>query len=195
MMQFTTRELVYLGALGAATLVLAAALGTGLTAATGIPMIGGIFNAVITASVLTIGAKGVERFGAGIILWFVLSMLAIPTLTMGPPGVHKIIIGLFGGLVWDLTFLLVGRRLAGYLVAGGVMMLSIMLGVLGASIWLGLPGKERLLGAIAMLIPFNFILGLIGTYLGFKLFDAKVSEVGYVQRMLLDRQDSEKAEV
>jgi len=75
------------------------------------------------------------------------------------------------------------------------MMLSIMLGVLGASIWLGLPGKDRLLGAIAMLIPFNFILGLIGTYLGFKLFDAKVSEVGYVQRMFLDRQDSEKAEV
>lgn len=189
-MKFTIRELFYLGAISATSLALAAALGTGLTAATGIPMVGGLANAVITAAVLTIGAKGVPRFGTGIILWFVFATLAIPTLTMGPPGIYKIGAGLLGGLLWDLSFLISGRRLLGYLISGTVMMLAIMFGVLGASILLGLPGKERLLGAIAVLIPINAVLGLAGTYLGFKLFNARVSKVGYVQRMMADTENA-----
>ncbi|HWM92709.1 MAG TPA: hypothetical protein VN493_18235 [Thermoanaerobaculia bacterium] len=183
-MKFTARELMYLGAIAAGTLAIGVALGTGLTAATGIPMVGGLLNGLITAAILSIGAKGVPKFGTGIILWFVMSTLAVPTLTMGPPGLYKIAVGLISGLVWDLCFLIFGRKTWGYLLSGSVMMLTVMFGVVGASVLLGLPAKDQLLKALAFILPLNFILGLIGTYLGLKIFDRRVVRIGYVRRML-----------
>ena len=97
---FRTNELVYLGFIGAITIALGIVLGTALNA-TGIPMLGGLANAIVTAAVLTIGVKGVQKFGSGTILWLVVSTLAIPTLSMGPPGAHKLLVGLVAGLLWD----------------------------------------------------------------------------------------------
>lgn len=182
-MRFTQRELMYLGAIGAGTLAIGAALGTGLTMATGIPMIGGLLNGLITAAILSIGAKGVPKFGAGVILWFVMSTLAVPTLTMGPPGLYKIPIGLLSGLIWDCCFLIFGRKTRGYLLSGAFMMLAVMFGVVGASILLGLPAKDQLLKALAFIVPINFVLGMIGTYLGVKIFEQRVARIGYVRKM------------
>lgn len=187
---FSNRELMFLGAIGSATLAIGAALGTGLTAVTGIPMIGGLLNAVATAAVLNVGAKGVPRFGTGVILWFVVSLLAIPTLTMGPPGLYKIPIGIIGGLVWDIGFLVFGRRTWGYLFSGALMMLAIMFGVVGASVLLSLPAKEQLLKAFAVILPINFVLGMAGTYLGLKVFDKRVVNVSYVRRMISKQANS-----
>ena len=192
MSRFSVRELMYLGTIGAATLALGAAIGTGLTAATGIPMIGGLLNAVITAAVLTIGAKGVPKFGSGMILWFVMSVLAIPTLTMGPPGIYKVPIGLLAGLIWDVCFLVFGRRTIGYMLSGSVMMLAVMFGIAGASLMLGLPGQERLIQAFAIIIPINVVLGLLGTYLGVITFSGRVQHIAYVRRMLADQADSQR---
>lgn len=190
MPKFSVRELMYLGTIGAATLALGAAIGTGLTVATGIPMIGGLLNAIVTAAVLTIGAKGVPKFGSGMILWFVTSVLAIPTLTMGPPGIYKVAIGLLAGLIWDLCFLMLGRRTIGYMLSGSVMMLAVMVGVAGASLLLGLPGQEQLIQAFFIIVPINFVLGLIGTYIGVITFDGRVQHIAYVSRMLADQAES-----
>ncbi len=146
-------------------------------------MLGGLANAVVTAALLTIGAKGVPRFGSGVILWFVVSVLAIPTLSMGPPGVYKVVIGLLGGLIWDLALTIFGRSTIGYLVSGAIMMLAIMGGVVGAAVVLGLPAADRLLPFLGVLIPLNMALGLVGTFIGLRVFDRRVVQLGYVRRM------------
>ena len=182
-MRFSVRELAYLGLIGCLTLGLAVGLGTGLTLVTGIPMIGGILNAIITAAVLTAGVRGVPRFGSGTILWLVMSILAIPTLTMGPPGAQKIVIGVVSGLVWDVLLTLTGRKTWSYLVSGAVMMLVVMFGVYGAALLLGLPGEERIRQVIVYIIPINFALGLFGTWLGLMLFEKRLSKTNFVRKM------------
>jgi len=182
-MSFSTRELAYLGLVAALTLGVGVVLGTGLTAATGIPMIGGVLNGVVTAAILTAGAKGVPKFGSGTILWLVMSALAVPTLTMGPPGIHKPIIGLVTGLVWDVLLAMTRRKNWSYLVSGAAMMLVVMFGIYAAAVLLGLPGEEKLRSALAFIIPINFALGLLGTWLGLKLFDRTVSKLNFVRVM------------
>ena len=61
---FKTRELVFLGVIAGLAFATGVALGTGLNIATGVPLTGGLANAIVTAALLTIGVKGVKKFGS-----------------------------------------------------------------------------------------------------------------------------------
>lgn len=188
---FRTNELIFLGLIGAITIALGVVLGTALNAA-GIPMLGGLANAVVTAAILTVGVKGVKRFGAGTILWLVVSALAIPTLSMGPPGAHKLVVGLVSGLLWDICLTATRRTRWGYLVSGAVMMLAVMLGVFGVAVYFDFPAGEKLKSAIVYVLPVNFVLGMLGTWLGIALFDAKISRIRFVQSLRPSPTDTEE---
>ncbi len=179
---FRTNELVFLGLIGAVTIGVGVALGTALNAA-GIPMLGGLANAVVTAAVLTVGVKGVQKFGSGTILWLVVSTVAIPTLSMGPPGAHKLLVGLVAGLLWDVSLTVTGRTKWGYLVSGAVMMLAVMLGVFGVAVYFDFPAAEKLKSAIVYIVPINFALGMFGTWLGLVIFDRRISRIRFVQTL------------
>jgi len=179
---FRTNELIYLGLIGAITIALGVVLGTALNA-TGIPMLGGLANAVVTAAVLTIGVKGVQKFGSGTILWVVVSTLAIPTLSMGPPGAHKLLVGVVAGLLWDVCLVVTRRTKWGYLVSGAVMMLAVMLGVFGVALYFDFPAAETLKSAIAYVLPINFVLGMLGTWLGLTVYEKRISRVRFVQSL------------
>jgi ABC-type thiamin/hydroxymethylpyrimidine transport system permease subunit len=53
---------------------------------------------------LTLASRINRRFGTATIMWVIYCSLAIPTVLMGPPGAYKPLIGLFGGLAYDVVF-------------------------------------------------------------------------------------------
>ena len=140
---FKPGELIFIGVMAAVTFGIGFVLGAALNVATGTPMVGGLLNAVITAALIAITVKAVKKFGVGIILWIVMSAIAIPTMTMGPPGAHKLLVGLFGGLVLDIILVVTKRKNWGYLIAGGVMSLAIMLGVFAVAVYFDFPAAEQ----------------------------------------------------
>jgi len=180
---FKTGELVFIGIMGAITFGMGFVLGAALNVATGTPLVGGFLNAIITAALITIVVKTIKRFGVGIILWIVMSALAIPTMTMGPPGAHKLIVGLFGGIVLDTILIITGRKNWGYLIAGGSMSLAIMLGVFAVAIYFDFPAAEQLKKYIIYIIPINFILGLIGTWIGIVIFDKRLNKISFIRNL------------
>ncbi|MCK4223712.1 MAG: hypothetical protein KAX39_00940 [candidate division Zixibacteria bacterium] len=80
---FNMKQYMYLGVMGALSFVLAFVLGNAVNAATGIPLTGGIVNGIIVGIMLTLGVKGVDKFGAATTLWLIFAILAIPTTTLG----------------------------------------------------------------------------------------------------------------
>lgn len=180
---FKSGELIFIGIMAAVTFGTGFALGAVLNVATGTPMVGGLLNAVLTAALIAIAVKTVRRFGVGILLWVVMSAIAIPTMTMGPPGAHKLLIGLLGGLVLDIILTVTGRKNWGYLVAGGAMSLTIMFGVFGVAVYFDFPAAEKLKQYIVYIIPINFVLGVLGTWLGVLLFDKRLHRVPFIKNL------------
>jgi len=180
----TAREYMFLGVMGAVSFVCAFALGTGLNAATGIPMVGGLVNGIVVGVLLTVGAKGVPKFGAPTLLWTLLSVFAIPTLTVGPPGLQKVVVGVATGFIWDLVVLAFRWRTAGYVLGAGIGSVAATLGVFAASLLLGLPAAEKLAKALVLVLPLNFVIGAISGYLGVLLFDRRVSRLKVMKDLL-----------
>lgn len=183
---FSRGELVFIGVMAAVTFGVGFALGAGLNIATGTPMVGGLLNAVVTAALIAITVKAVRKGGTGIILWLVISALAIPTVTMGPPGAHKLLAGLFGGVVLDLTLAATKRRQWGYVLAGGLMSLAVMLAVFAIALYFGFPAADQLKKYIAYIIPINLGLGVLGTWIGVRMYDKRLYRVPFIQNIQAD---------
>jgi hypothetical protein len=179
----TTKEYVYLGVIGALSFVLAFVLGNAVNIATGIPLTGGIINGIIVGMMLTIGIKAVDKFGAGTILWTIFAILAIPTVTLGPPGVYKIAVGVIGGLTWDVIISIFKRSNLGYILGGAIGSIVIIWGVFFAATFLGLPSAEKLRDALIFLIPFNGFLGAISVYVGLVIFDKKLKHLSVIENL------------
>jgi len=180
----TARQYMFLGAMAAICFVLAWVLGTAVNAATGIPLTGGILNGLILGVVLTIALKVVDKFWAATILWLIFGILAIPSTTLGPPGIYKIPVALIVGFVWDISILFFKRmdkENLGYVIGGASMSITSMLGVLGFMILLGLPGVEKLQSLILYLLIFYAILGAISVYLGIILYQRKIQYLDSIQ--------------
>ena len=106
---------------------------------------------------ITIVIKGVDRFGAATLLWFVFTIFAIPTLTFGPPGWYKVIVGIISGIVWDAVISIFKRSRFGYILSAGVGASVITYGVFIAAKLLGLPAAEKLAKVLYFLIPTTFL--------------------------------------
>jgi len=180
---FSKGELVFIGVMAAVTFGVGFALGAGLNIFTGTPMVGGLLNAVVTAALIAITVKAVRKGGTGVILWLVISALAIPTATMGPPGAHKLLAGLFGGIVLDATLAATKRRQWGYILAGGLMSLAVMLAVFAIALYFGFPAADQLKKYIAYIIPINLGLGVLGTWIGVRMYDKRLCHVPFIQNI------------
>lgn len=171
------RQYAFLGMVGAISFVVAFGLGSALNVATGIPLIGGLLNGVLVSMILTIGFRTVERLFAATVLWAIFGLLAIPTVTLGPPGIYKVIPALAGGIVWDVVVAISRGRRWGYLVGGFLGAAVIIIGVFIAAVYLGLPSADKLRKAIYFLVPVNGALGVLGIWIGLKLWERRLSQV------------------
>lgn len=172
---------------GIVSFVVAFILGSALTVTTGIPLVGGLLNGILTAMVLTIGLITTQFFGAATIMWITFSLLASITTTLGPPGLYKILIGIIAGLIWDTLYNIFNKNRIGLYLGGLIGSASIMLTlVLALKMGLGRNAVEALSkyeSAFYILIIINLIVTLIGIYLGELTYKNRLSNLQVIRNI------------
>lgn len=184
MKKITIRRYAYASTIGIFAFIVAFLLGTPLNIALS-PLMGGIINAIITAMIVGIGCKGVEKFGYSMIIWVIFSIPAIFTFTMGMPGAHKIVIGLLTGLVMDILFIFLKRSHVSYFIVGGIMSDVMTVLTLFAMMILNISPEsvEKLSKYIWYLLPLYFVMGGLGMFLGSKIFDKRFSHINIIKSL------------
>jgi len=179
------KELAVSGMFGAVGLIVAFLLGTAIITATGIPATGGFGNIFATLFIAVIGIKIVDKFGAGIVLFTVMGILAIPTLIVGPPGIHKIAVMFLLGLIVDVIIYAFKRSDLGYMLgaAGGSACGPVSIYMVLVS--LGLPQADALKPLLLVSSITYAILGFAGAYVGLLVYDKKIKHLSVVQNLKL----------
>lgn len=183
------RQYVAIG-FGLTGFIVAFVLGSGVTIGTGIPLLGGIVNGVLVSMILTIGLLAVNRFGTATLMWFVFSLPATLTATLGPPGFYKIAIGVIAGLLWDSVYFGLKRRTAA-LYAGALLgAISIMFLMLGAlHLGFGVQAQEafrKYWAALYILLAVNLLVTLLGVFLGHQAYRTRLSKLQVFQNLRAD---------
>jgi hypothetical protein len=174
-------------AFGVVAFIIAWALGTVLNVATGIPLVGGLLNGVLTAMVLVIGMLATRYFGSSTIMWIVFALMASITTTLGPPGIYKVIIGLIAGIIWDSVYYVSGYRKWGLYLGGILGSASIMFSLVGA-LTLGFgenaaAALERYQSAFIMILGMNLIVTFVGLFLGKMVYDTRLSHLSSFKKL------------
>jgi ABC-type thiamin/hydroxymethylpyrimidine transport system permease subunit len=110
-----------------------------------------------------------------------LTTLAIPTVILGPPGVYKILLGLYMGIIFELLLLIFQYKRWSYVFglaftfAASVPMEYYLFKILG------LPAAEQIKPMILAIIVVYFVNGLLGSWLGMKFYHKKIKKLQVVQ--------------
>jgi len=160
---------------------LAIILGRAVVKATGIPLTGGIINGIIVGIILTLGVKYVDKFGSATILWLLFASLSIPTDTLGPSGIYKLLVGFLAGISWDIFISVFRRKNIGYIVGGGFGSAIIVVSVFLAGVILNLPNTENLIESIVPLLIFNSALGSLSVYFGVLIHDKYLANFKFIK--------------
>jgi len=70
----------------------------------GMPGASGFITGLTVPFALALVSQINKEWGTATVSWTLYSMLAIPTLLMGLPGPYKLILGFFGGLMYDVGY-------------------------------------------------------------------------------------------
>jgi hypothetical protein len=172
--RFKTKELVFLALMAALMFVIAVVLGLFLTSITGVPLLGGIIVNWFLAFSLVLIALTIRKFGSLSLSIMIYSLLSVPTINFGPPGIYKVIVGVAMGLIMD-SFLYLGKyKKIIYYVGAGFSYLIVPLIMLFAMQLLGMPQASNLLPLIIPMMAIGLVEGLIGCWLAFKVYDKKL---------------------
>ncbi|MBU4288678.1 MAG: hypothetical protein KKI12_10970 [Proteobacteria bacterium] len=178
--------------IGLCAFVIAFALGSIVTLTTGIPLAGGLLNGILVAMVLTIGMLASPFRWSGTLMWIVFSIPAIPTTTLGPPGLYKIVIAIVAGLIWDVCYQFIfsrKKRIGLYIgaIAGGIaitLLMILILRLIASGIGEALSFSEDVNTSLQSLkdyfwylLPINFIVTAIGVRLGEFMYYARLKSV------------------
>jgi len=182
------RRITYLTLMGATALVVAFVLGVALNLSLG-PATGGILNAFATAFVIGVAVVGVKKWYAPILVWLVFALLAWPTPTMGPPGPHKILIGIATGIVLAIILALPIFRTRyiwiRYFVAGAAMSAFMTYLILQAMLYLNLSPEAaaKLQQYLPYLLPLYAVLGGAGFAVAHRIFETRLARLPYFSRL------------
>lgn len=174
-------------AFGLAAFLIAFTLGTALTAGTGIPLLGGLLNGILVSMVLTIGIVSINKFGTSTIMWLVLSVCAIPTTTLGPQGVYKVVIAIIAGAIWDFIYFGFKRKRF-FLYFGALVAALAIMGLLIAALSFGFGNNAaealaKYKKALLVIIVINIIVTLSGVSLGDYLYRKRLSNLSLFRNL------------
>lgn len=177
------KRLLYVACVfAAATFAASFVLGSGITLAFG-PGTSGVATIIITTTLIVIGANIVDRRYYFTLTVTLFTVLAIPTTMFGPPGVHKILIGLVTGITYDFVWALCDRmsrlkRVALPLAAALSTAVSITL-IYGLML-LVFP-EHKGLGTLQKYLPYFIlvygVLGFLGALLGNWIYSTSISKL------------------
>lgn len=179
---WTLKSLFVIAVFSAATFAASFALGNAITIALG-PGTSGIATIIITTVLVIICGRLVERIGVFTLTVTLFTVLAIPTNLFGPPGPHKIVIGLITGITYDAVWNLTGRKKFSLPSAAAVATAVSISLIFGLLLYLNHPRKEYLQGILKYIIPLYAILGFVGGLLGNWIYDRSLSRLSVVKQL------------
>jgi len=180
---FDARELAICGLFGGLTFLEGYLLGTAVISMTGIPATGSLFNMFLGLLLFSIGVKLVPKFGSATIIATIEGILTIPTAINGPPGVQKVLMLFFLGLVFDIIVHMTRRKNWGFALGGGIGAAGIVGFIYLELLLLQLPGLAGLQAILIPLIIANLALGSFGAYAGAIIFDRRLSGKSFIRSM------------
>jgi len=175
------RALTICGGFGAISFVVMWALGSVLLIASGMPLVGGIASSIMNAFVLIIGIRLVDMVGTATIISLIVTSLAIPTVILGPPGVYKILLGLYMGVIFEgFVFIFRYHKLAYLFGLAITFAASVPLEYYIFKV-LGFPAADQIRPMMYVIMLVYFINGLLGSWLGQRFYDRKISKLKVVR--------------
>ncbi|MBI4155044.1 MptD family putative ECF transporter S component [Candidatus Woesearchaeota archaeon] len=164
---FSTKELVFIAMMSASIFIINLISGSAIVGVTGIPMTSAFATAITMGLWILILIKVVPKVGAITLFLLIYSILEMPTTLGGAPGFWpKIPINVISGILGDLFLYLTKYRLWG-LITGFIIIASVNLGTFAFFLWvLGLPGVDKLLPIIHIIIVVYAVLGSLGIVIG-----------------------------
>ncbi len=191
-MKWTTTKLMAVGSIGTLA-ALSQFFGATVASVTGLVGAEAFIDVFIIPIWLVLGMLTIPQFGTLTLISFVFSTLSLPIPAYGPPGfVPKIPANVLAGLIADIAFLLLRKRLssksASFVAAGPIdnalaTAIYIMMIFLFPAIGLG-KGFEFFLSPLPIigLLIFGAVAGLIGGLVGWILYK-KLENTAVVKRI------------
>lgn len=175
---FSPARLGTIGALGTLLLIINLGTGTLVVLVTGVMAAGVLLMTFFAPMMYVISRLIINRFGAGILVGLVYSVIALGFPIMGPPGfVPKLLTGVGYGLITDTVFALLRHREKIASVMAGLLDNLLGMGILLATFKLFLPPTisektfKLLLGKLPMFIAALIILGGVGGFVGWLIYN------------------------
>ncbi len=169
--KFTVRELILIALLASAKFVLDFVFGAGIVAATGIPLASAFFSAITAGLFFSLLVKLIPKFGTLTLFFLVYAILELPTVLGGAPGFWpKIPINALAGLAGDIFLILADYKKWAVFVSFYVLS-AVTLPVFVFFLWLlGLPGVDKTISLVHLLILAYWVLGTVGILIGMQIF-------------------------
>ena len=180
--RFNTKELVFLAFMSAFLIALNLVIGT--AAATFSLEAGEFIGGITNAIVLTFVALTLNSFGAISIFYLIYSLLALPfPLGGGPPGfMLKIPLLVIPIIFFDLILYLTKFKKLGFVVGWPISIFALAIVHLLIFYLLEMPEFDKLLKALPILIIGLIVLGYIGIWIGFKIYN-RVKDKRIIQQI------------
>lgn len=173
------------GAFGGLLFAINLVLGAGITYASGNPGFSGLITGLTTSFVLYILYRLTHKFGAIAIAFTVYSILAIPTVLLGAPGVYKVVVGLLSGLALDAILRLFKYKFKGYLI-GFFVFVAVMIPITYYSyVYFALPNLDKFKNAMFILAGIFTVEGWIAAWLARMFFDKRLKNLSSVRNISL----------
>lgn len=180
--KWTLKRFFLTAVFAAATFAASFALGSAITIALG-PGMSGIATIIVTTVLVVICARLVETLGVFTLTVFLFTLLAIPTNMFGPPGPHKIVIGLITGIAYDAVWNLTGRRRFSLPFAAAIAT-AVSIGLIfGLMVYLDHPRKDYLQTIFWYILSLYAFLGFLGGWLGDWIYEKSLSRLSIVQQL------------
>lgn len=172
-MSFKTKELIFIALTAALLFVVNFSIGAGIIAVTGIPGASGFITGITNLIFITIVALTLRKFGAVSLLYLIYGIIALPThMAGGPPGfIWKIPVLVLIALLFEITIYIAKFRKIGFILGLPVFVVGGMMLYLGTYYLLGMPEFDKMYSAALALAVIFTVLGYIGMWLGFILYN------------------------
>ncbi|MBI5065393.1 MptD family putative ECF transporter S component [Candidatus Woesearchaeota archaeon] len=170
--KFNTKQLVFIALAAALIFVINLTIGGAINSATGIPLSSIFFTSVIFGISVIIFTKILPKFGTWTLFLLIYSILELPTSLGGAPGFWpKIPINVITGILADITLYFVNYKKWGMFVGFYVLATVNMFLFAFFLLLLKIPGSDKLLKILYILIPAYCIIGTIGLFMGLAIWN------------------------
>jgi membrane-associated HD superfamily phosphohydrolase len=160
-------------------------LGAGITYATGNPGFSGLITGFTTSFVFYILYRITNKFGAIAIAFTIYSILAIPTVLLGAPGIYKIAVGLLSGLAFDIVLRIFNYKFKGFII-GFLIFVVVMIPLTYYSyVYFALPNLEKFRSMIFILAGIFIIEGWIAAFFAKAFYDKRLKNLTTVKNISL----------